>query len=164
MKLRNIEFFLKNVLVVPAIQGLAEGESDDIVKNWHDWGSSSTVDINSFILAGGWNDSSLLKRIQRYNTQKHDAEGNVSGGGQDSKTNVPLLPIKFNFTIHGVSGLQVGNTFSIVDLPGKSYNKKIFQITSIEHTISQDLWTTSVEGSMRNLDVGSGTIKKFNDR
>ena len=163
----NIEFFLKNVLVVPAIQGLAEGESDDIVKNWHDWGSSSTVDINSFILAGGWNDSSLLKRIQRYNTQKYVKEGGkvvVSGGGQDSKTNVPLLPIKFNFTIHGVSGLQVGNTFSIPDLPGKSYSKKIFQITSIEHSISQDLWTTSVEGSMRNLDVGSGTIKKFNDR
>jgi hypothetical protein len=163
----NIEFFLKNVLVVPAIQGLAEGESDDIVKNWHDWGSSSTVDINSFILAGGWNDSSLLKRIQRYNTQKYVKEGGkvvVSGGGQDSKTNVPLLPIKFNFTIHGVSGLQVGNTFSIPDLPGKSYSKKIFQITSIEHSISQDLWTTSVEGSMRNLDVGSGAIKKFNDR
>ena len=58
----------------------------------------------------------------------------------------------------------MGNTFSIVDLPGKSYSKKIFQITSIEHSISQDLWTTSVEGSMRNLDVGSGTIKKFNDR
>ena len=67
-------------------------------------------------------------------------------------------------TIHGVSGLQVGNTFSIPDLPGKSYSKKIFQITSIEHIISQDLWTTSVEGSMRNLDAGSGTIKKFNDR
>ena len=58
----------------------------------------------------------------------------------------------------------MGNTFSIPDLPGGSYGKKIFQITSIEHSISQDLWTTSVEGSMRNLDAGSGTIKKYNSK
>ena len=28
-----------------------------------------------------------------------------------------ILPIKFNFTIHGVSGIKVGDTFNITDLP-----------------------------------------------
>ena len=161
----NIEFFLNNVLIIPALQG-DQYHDMDIVNNWHDWFANSDGDAQQFIMVGGWNDSALLKRIQRYNTQKYigSAPYIYSEGGTAAQSNVPLLPIKFNFTIHGVSGLQVGNTFSIPDLPGGSYGKKIFQITSIEHSISQDLWTTSVEGSMRNLDAGSGTIKKYNSK
>ena len=162
----NIEFFLNNVLVVPGMQG-DQYHDKDIVKNWHDrLGSLSVDNIQDFICVGGWNDSALLKRIQRYNTQfyKDDTNFTYSEGGTAAQQNIPLLPIKFSFTIHGVSGLQVGNTFSIPDLPGNVYGRKIFQITSIEHSISEDLWTTSVEGSMRNMDAGSGNIKKYNNK
>ena len=31
--------------------------------------------------------------------------------------NIPLLPIEFEFTLPGVSGFKIGDTFSITDLP-----------------------------------------------
>jgi len=154
----NVEFFLNNVLIVPKIQG-GDDDNPDIVNNlWDIDGVTTEGSALGFILVGGWNDSTLLKRIQRMNTQKYNKDKAYEGGGIAAQNNVPLLPIKFSFTIHGVSGMQVGSTFSIPDLPGGIYGKKVFQITSIQHTIAQDLWTTSVEGSMRNLDAGSQTL------
>ena len=73
-----------------------------------------------------------------------------------------MLPIKFTFTIHGVSGLKVGDTFSIEDLPGPKFRTKVFQITSIEHDIAQNIWTTKVEGSLRNLNAGVAPITDYN--
>ena len=85
------------------------------------------------------------------------------GNNSIGQLNVPLLPIKFNFTIHGVSGIRVGDTFNIIDLPGK-YKTKVFQVTQVEHTIAQNIWTTKVEGSMRNMEAGTGELKEYKDK
>jgi hypothetical protein len=84
----------------------------------------------------------------------------VGGKSKTSSLNVPLLPIKFNFTIHGVSGIRVGDTFNIIDLPG-NYKNKVFQVTQVAHDIAQNIWTTKIEGSMRNINAGTGKLKEY---
>ena len=39
-----------------------------------------------------------------------------------------LLPIKFTFTIHGLSGWKRGDKFKVVGLPQR-YNNGFFQVT-----------------------------------
>ena len=53
----------------------------------------------------------------------------VSSKKQKSKMQI-ILPIKFNFTIHGVSGIKAGDTFNITDLPGV-YKKEYSSYTNI---------------------------------
>jgi hypothetical protein len=106
-------------------------------------------------VVGCWNDGAVLKKVQMLN------EGLLIGGkGKTGNLNVPLLPIKFNFTIHGVSGIRVGDTFSIIDLPGK-YKTKVFQVTQVGHDIAQNIWTTQIEGSMRNINAGNGQLTEY---
>ena len=64
------------------------------------------------------------------------------------RTNIPLLPIEFEFTLPGVSGFKIGDTFSITDLP--RYNDKVFQVVEVSHSIEQSIWTTTVRGKLRN--------------
>ena len=103
----------------------------------------------------------FLKKIQQLNEGTLDVRGGklAENMGSTSTLNVPLLPIKFNFTIHGVSGIRVGDTFHIVDLPTK-YKNKVFQVTNVSHSIEQNLWSTKIEASLRNLKIGSGVLKE----
>ena len=72
-----------------------------------------------------------------------------SGKESPFDVNPVLVPIKFEFTIHGISGLKVGDCFTVRDLP-KKYRTKIFQITQINHEVGE-LWKTTVEAQMRNV-------------
>jgi hypothetical protein len=149
----NYEFFASTALVVPWLQDRTDER--DIVTNYTDSGKSST--ISEVAKVAGWNDPSVLKKIQMLN------EGLLveNSPGSQGQSNVPLLPIKFSFTVHGVSGIRVGDTFSIIDLPTK-YSNKTFQVTQVAHDIAQNIWTTKVEGSMRNLEVGDGEPAEYN--
>jgi hypothetical protein len=60
----------------------------------------------------------------------------------------PIMPIKFNFSIHGVSGIKRGDKFMVTGLP-KGYENGFFQVTSIKHSISEMMWKTEIEGSYR---------------
>ena len=61
----------------------------------------------------------------------------------------PIMPIKFTFTIHGISGIKRGDKFKVSGLP-KNYEKNgFFQVTSVKHVISDMLWKTDIEGSFR---------------
>ena len=142
----NYELFIGNGCVVPKVQD--RGEDYDVANESYDFWSANEVPIEQLAIIGGYNDANLLKKVQLLN------EGRLKGDIKTQFTtgkNPPLLPIKFNFTIHGVSGLRVGDTFAISDLPLK-YKNKIFQITQISHEVSTNLWQTTVEGSLRNLD------------
>ena len=105
-------------------------------------------------MVGAWADANVLKKLQQLNEGTLDVKGGklAENMGSTSTLNVPLLPIKFNFTIHGVSGLRVGDTFVINDLP-LDYKNKLFQITQVGHEIGTNLWSTTVEGQLRNLNI-----------
>lgn len=75
------------------------------------------------------------------------------GADTDSGDNVSILfPIKFTFTVHGVSGIKRGDTFVVNGLPdnyGKA--KGFFQVLSIKHTVEGMMWKITVEGGFRQL-------------
>lgn len=156
-KKSNYEFFANNALVIPAPQ---DRDADmDVVDNWGIDGSD-TVSLDELVLVGSWADSNVLKKLQQLNEGTCSVNGELSeSAGTTSTLNVPLLPIKFNFTIHGVSGIRVGDTFSILDLPTK-YKNKVFQVVNVAHSIEQNLWSTKIEGQLRNLVRGTGTLKE----
>jgi hypothetical protein len=61
----------------------------------------------------------------------------------------PLLPIRFSFTINGVSGIKRGDKFKVNGIPSM-YDNGFFQVLSVKHTISGMQWNTEIEGGFRN--------------
>jgi hypothetical protein len=61
----------------------------------------------------------------------------------------PPLPIKYSFTILGNSGIRRGDTFNINGIPKKYKNSGLFQVTEVEHSISNMRWETTVTGQYR---------------
>ena len=149
----NYETFVQSALIVPKEQD--RNAKYDVAKEKYDLWKSNETTIDDLAVVGAWNDATVLKKVQMLN------EGLGTANSTISQLNVPLLPIKFNFTIHGVSGIRVGDTFSIIDLP-TNYKNKVFQVTQVEHDIAQNIWTTKIEGSMRNMDAGSGDLVIYN--
>lgn len=75
------------------------------------------------------------------------------GADSDSGDNVSiLLPIKFTFTVHGISGIKRGDTFVVNGLP-EAYSSQngFFQVLSIKHTVEGMMWKITVEGGFRQL-------------
>ena len=145
----NYEFFVQNACIVPKTQ--KRSDDMDMTNEIYDFWSLNNATIEDMVVVGSWHDTALLKKIQQIN------EGTANGSTLASplgQLNVPLLPISFNFTVPGVSGFKVGDTFNITDLPNK-YKTKIFQVVQVEHDISQNLWTTKIQGKMRNIDCAS---------
>jgi hypothetical protein len=150
----NYETFVRSALIVPKEQD--RNAKYDVANEKLDIWKYNETTVEDLAVVGAWNDTTVLKKVQMLN------EGLLGiGTNTISQLNVPLLPIKFNFTIHGVSGIRVGDTFSIIDLPTK-YKTKVFQVTQVEHDIAQNIWTTKIEGSMRNMDAGSGELGIYN--
>ena len=143
----NYEFFVGSANIVPWLQD--REDQRDISSNWSADGKKAS--ISEVAKVGGWDDPTQLKKIQRLN------EGTLvkNSPGSNGVSNVPLLPIRFSFTIHGVSGIRVGDTFSISDLPAK-YKNKTFQVSNVADEIAQNVWSSKIEGQMRNLEVGEG--------
>lgn len=143
----NYEYIVANGTIIPMEQ---DREADrDLASEAYDVYTGNSVTFEEFAVCAAWNDPAVLKKVQLMN------EGLLKGGTSSvGNLNVPLLPIKFNFTIHGISGIRVGDTFNIIDLPGK-YKTKVFQVTQVGHDIAQNLWSTKIEGSMRNMEAGT---------
>lgn len=61
-----------------------------------------------------------------------------------------LLPIKFTFTVHGISGIKRGDKFVVNGLPDKYGSQNgFFQVLSIKHVVEGMTWKTTVEGGFR---------------
>jgi hypothetical protein len=60
-----------------------------------------------------------------------------------------LMPIKFSFTIHGVSGIKRGDKFMVNGIPRAYEQTGFFQVTSVKHTITDMIWKTEIEGGFR---------------
>lgn len=156
-KKSNFEMFVKTACILPTIQD--RNQNRDFANQFFDFYQANNVNLSEIMVVGAWNDSKLLKTVQRYD----DGYIGADEAQENSRLqlNVPLLPIKFDFTIHGVSGLRVGDTFNIKDLP-LQYKTKIFQVTQVEHTISQNIWTTKVSGQLRNMNATDEGPTEYN--
>ena len=145
-KKSNFEMFVNTACIIPNTQDRSARR--DFATNFWDWWQFNNVKLSEIMMVGAWDDSTLLKTVQRFDDGFIDA----SGAEKESavQQNLPILPIKFDFTIHGVSGIRVGDTFNITDLP-LEYKKYIFQVTEVEHNIAQNIWTTKVTGKMRKM-------------
>lgn len=154
-KIANFEMFIGNACIVPKTQDRSKAR--DFTSNFSSFFFGDFVDLSTIMVVGAFNDSNLLKVVQRFDDGYLTNEPVNKENQQDD---LPLLPIKFDFTIHGVSGLRVGDTFNIIDLP-LFYKNFIFQIKQVEHKISQNIWTTQVTGELRMIPVSTDNPNEF---
>ena len=131
----NYAIFREKAGIFPAEQD-PDGNID-IEKNWIDLGGDNST-VSDLLRVGVWEDSAFLSRLMGA-TQETPGEANGV-----------ILPIKFNFTIHGVSGLRIGDCFRIIDIP--KYSTKQFQIMQIEHAVDDSNWVTKVQAQIRNTN------------
>lgn len=79
-----------------------------------------------------------------------------------------LLPIDLNITMDGISGLKIGEAFTISPeiLPKRYLDKIAFVITQLEHSISGDnRWVTDITAKMFNLpDTAIATEKEAREK
>jgi hypothetical protein len=143
-KKKNLELFTQTAGIFPKIQD-SQGNIDAVL-NWFDFIDTNKSTLNDLLIVGTYNDPSLLKMIQQIDDCIF-----TGGSYKGVLNNSIILPIKFDFTIHGVSGLKVGDVFKIDDLP-KKYRTKIFQIMQINHSLDDNGWFTQVESQIRNTD------------
>jgi hypothetical protein len=60
-----------------------------------------------------------------------------------------LMPIKFSFTVHGVSGIKRGDKFKVRGIPTQYEKGGFFQVTAVKQVIEGQMWKTEVEGQFR---------------
>jgi acetolactate synthase-1/3 small subunit len=113
-----------------------------------DLAENSLIIDESTMVCAIWEDTQLLRQIYEYDL----TGGNVITFNEGANKNPGFLPIEVNFTIHGVSGIKVGDMLHFVDLP-RVYRTKIFSVFDVEHSINDDMWQTSVVAKLRNIDV-----------
>lgn len=71
----------------------------------------------------------------------------VSGGDRLSHP----LPIKYSFSILGKTGIRRGDTFTIKGIPEKYSKHGFFQVTEVEHTVTDMKWLTKIQGDFRQI-------------
>ena len=68
----------------------------------------------------------------------------------------PLIGLTVSFTIPGVTGIYMGNAFTLLPiskggwLPDRYYDQVLFQMHEINHTIDNTKWETNVSALMRH--------------
>lgn len=134
---QNLEFFMNRATIIPTIQD----RKTKINLKSSFWTSNSSKDkLDAILLVGAWNDPAIFKALEVQHEVKEDG----------SKNNPAILGIEFKFDIMGISGLKIGDLFQIRDLPGE-FKNGVFQVWSIEHNLSDNLWKTSVTSRQRNI-------------
>ena len=101
---------------------------------------SPETELTSITMAAVYNDQLVFQALKA---------GYNNLNAFDTNTVSALLPIKFSFTIHGVSGIKRGDKFKVIGIPRQYEQNGFFQVTSVKHTIDAMLWKTEVEGGLR---------------
>jgi hypothetical protein len=123
-KEKAMQMFLSKIGYAPKIDMIA---SSDFNK---------TLEEMTYITA--YNDQLVFESLKNGNDVVPESNG-VS----------PLMPIKFSFTIHGVSGIKRGDKFTVGGIPRAYEQTGFFQVTSVKHTITDMIWKTEIEGGFR---------------
>lgn len=139
---KNMEMFTQKATVVTLLKN-REDNNDVTESSWKKvltlgLFDGANANLNEITAVVAWNDASLFRALDKLDTNSQ-------------KANNVLVPITFTFTIHGISGIKTGDLFRILDLP-KSYENSIFQVVEVSHDLSNNLWTTSVKGQLRNIN------------
>ena len=96
-------------------------------------------------------DAELISALNVLGSQGTSAE-NVSAVQTALKASIKghanvsaMYPIDFSFTVDGCSGFIFGNAVTTNYLPGKYANKRksVFTVTTVEHNVSGNDWTTT---------------------
>jgi len=99
------------------------------------------ADLKKSVFTVSYNDQAVFEFFKNQN-DKTAVQTEPGGVG-------PIMPIKFTFTIHGLSGIKRGDKFKVLGLPKNYESTGFFQVTSVKHTITDMLWKTDIEGSFR---------------
>jgi len=126
-KIKNLQLFLDKVGLMP------RPHFDD------KYPFEADLKVSTFTVA--YNDQAVFEFFKNQN-DKTAVQTEPGGVG-------PIMPIKFTFTIHGLSGIKRGDKFKVLGLPKNYETTGFFQVTSVKHTITDMLWKTDVEGSFR---------------
>jgi hypothetical protein len=97
--------------------------------------------LEDVVILSSYNDKELFESFHFLDEKKKES----------NNTDVsPLLPIKFSFTVHGISGIKRFDIFKVKGIPKQYEDGGFFQVTSIKHSIQDMKWSTTVEGQFRN--------------
>ena len=75
----------------------------------------------------------------------------------DSQKSTDLYPIELELTLDGIGGIFPGNVFHVSYLPDRYKNFCVFQVMSVDQTISSGTWETKISGQIR---FAAGAILK----
>jgi hypothetical protein len=123
---KNLQVFLSKIGLVPVIKYTEDGPFDEEIQE--------LTNVVSF------NDQTFFESLKNGNTKKFDRNA--------GSTSI-LMPIKFSFTIHGVSGIKRGDKFRVNGIPSAYEKTGFFQVTSVKHIIDGMIWKTEIEGGFR---------------
>jgi hypothetical protein len=126
-KIKNLQLFLDKVGLMP------RPHLDDKYP--------FEADLKKSVFTVAYNDQAVFEFFKNQN-DKTAVQTEPGGVG-------PIMPIKFTFTIHGLSGIKRGDKFKVLGLPKNYESTGFFQVTSVKHTITDMLWKTDIEGSFR---------------
>jgi hypothetical protein len=148
----NFELFMKKAGVYGKLND--PNNMGDLADEWYDlWGGNDTQIDDTTIVVATWNDTQLLRQIYEYDLNPLNK---VKFRDEKIKKNPGFLPIEVTFKVHGVSGIKVGDTLRIIDLP-HIYKRKLLQVFNVEQSVDDDLWTTTVVAKVRNVDLSAIT-------
>jgi hypothetical protein len=124
---KNFKLYMSKIGIYPRV--LVDGNTE--VKG---------VDLTTITMNPVYNDQLVFQSLKAgYNTVNAEANNTISA----------LLPVKFSFTVHGVSGIKRGDKFKVMGIPRQYEENGFFQVTSVKHTIDGMIWKTEVEGGLR---------------
>lgn len=133
IKDKNLQLFMDNVGIFSRVN-----DKSLVVKE---------ADLEKLLYFGTYNDKNLFNQLR--NSTK------ISNTNAKEEYSI-LLPIKFSFKIHGISGIKRGDKFKVRGLPEQYSKNGFFQVTAVKHTVSGMKWETDVDGSYRNsLSISS---------
>ena len=117
--------------------------------------AGTTVGAEEVLFFPTFNDQALFKKFlseDNPNLAPAEKEKKPKGAG----TLISML--KYNFEIHGNSGIAHGDNFNIIGIPSVYSKTGFFQVTNVEHSIDGMNWTTSIEGQYRSgaTSISSG--------
>lgn len=126
---KNFKLYMSKIGIYPKVTVTKETEV-----------GSPETDLDSITTSPVYNDTLVFQALKAgYN--------NIAA--MDDNTVSALLPVKFSFTVHGVSGIKRGDKFKVIGIPRQYEQNGFFQVTSVKHTIDAMLWKTEVEGGLR---------------
>ena len=118
--------------------------------------AGETVGAEEVLFHPTFNDQALFKKFLSEDNPNLDTSNEKEKKPKGAGTLISML--KYNFEIHGNSGIAHGDNFNIIGIPSVYSKSGFFQVTNVEHNIDGMNWTTSIEGQYRSgaTSISSG--------